>query len=92
MKNVLHAYEKISALYDEGTLSKSDGRKWFAYFCAVNFNVEYESRSARPVAQKTDEILDKMQQDKHIGTKLGIDNKTVLSHLNKVGNEKKLDV
>ncbi|EFN78679.1 Histone-lysine N-methyltransferase SETMAR, partial [Harpegnathos saltator] len=51
----------------------------------------------RPITEKADEILETVQQDKHIssvdiGMELGIDHKTVLNHLHKAGYKKKLDV
>lgn len=96
-KNAAQACEKICAVYGEGTLSKSAARKWFARFRSGNFDVKDESRSGRPITEKADEILEKVQQDKHIssvdiGMELGIDHKTVLNHLHKAGYKKKLDV
>jgi len=46
-KNAAQACEKICAIYDENTLSKS--RKWFARFRAGNFDVKNEPRSGRPL-------------------------------------------
>lgn len=96
-KNAAQACEKICAVYGEGTLSKSTARKWFARFRSGKFDVKDESRSGRPITEKADEILEKVQQDKHIssvdiGMELGIDHKTVLNHLLKAGYKKKLDV
>ncbi|CAK9813192.1 Histone-lysine N-methyltransferase SETMAR [Anthophora plagiata] len=96
-KNVAQACEKICAVYGEVFLSKSAARKWFARFRSGNFNVKDESRSGRPITEKADEILEKVQQDKHIssvdiGMELDIDHKTVLNHLHKAGYKKKLDV
>ncbi|EFN78260.1 Histone-lysine N-methyltransferase SETMAR, partial [Harpegnathos saltator] len=70
---------------------------WFARFRSGNFDVKDKSRSGRPITEKADEILEKVQQDKHIssvdiGIELGIDHKTVLNHLHKAGYKKKLDV
>lgn len=85
-KNAAQACDKICAVYGEDTLSKFVARKWFARVCSGNFNVKDESRCGRPITEKSDEILEKVQQDKHIssvdiGMQLGIDNKTVLNHL-----------
>ena len=46
-KNAAQACEKICAIYDENTLSKS--QKWFARFRAGNFDVKNEPRSGRPL-------------------------------------------
>jgi len=55
-----------------------------------------EPHSGRPIIEKADEILEKVQQYKYISSvdiamELGIDHKTVLNHLHKAGY-KKLDV
>jgi len=83
-KNAAQACEKICAIYDEDTLSKSAARK-FACFRAGNFDVKDESRSDRPI-EKFDEIMVKVERDKHVSTvkiarELG--HKTVLNHLHK---------
>ena len=51
----------------------------------------------RPITEKSDEIMVKVERDKHVSTveiarELGIDHKTVLNHLHKAGYKKKLDV
>ncbi|KAG5317708.1 SETMR methyltransferase, partial [Pseudoatta argentina] len=82
----------ILQYYYNYTLSKSAAQKWFARFCTGNFDVKDESRSGRPITEKSDEIMEKVERDKHASTmeiarELGIDHKTVLNHLHK----KKLD-
>jgi len=96
-KNAAQACKKICAIYDKDTLSKSAARKWFVRFRAGNFDVKDESPSGRPITKKSDEIMVKVECDKHVSTveiarKLGIDYKTVLNHLHKAGYKKKLDV
>ena len=91
------ACEKICAIYGEGTLSKSAARKWFARFRAGNFDVKDEPRFDRPITEKSDEIIIKVERDQHVSTveitrELGIDHKTILNHLHKAGYKKKLDV
>ena len=49
------------------------------------------------IAGKVDEIMEKMEQDRHIsshdiGKELNIDHKIVLNHLKKAGYRRKLDV
>ena len=50
-----------------------------------------------PITEKSDEILEKVERNKHVSTveiarELGINHKTVLNHLHKTGYKKKLDV
>jgi len=95
-KNAAQACEKIYAIYED-ILSKSAARKWFARFRAGNFDVKDEPRSSRPITEKSNEIMVKVERDKHVSTveiarELGIDHKTVLNHLHKTGYKKKLDV
>ena len=95
--NAAKAHKKICAHYGEGTLCESVVRKWFARFRSGNFDVKDAPRSGRPCTEKVDEILAKVKEDRHISTRsiaedLGIDQKTVCSHLNKAGYTKKLDI
>jgi len=60
--------------------------------------VKDEPRFGRPIIEKSDEIMIKVERDKHVSTmeiarELGIDHKIVLiHHLHKAGYKKKLDV
>jgi len=59
--------------------------------------VKDEPRSGRPIIEKSDEIMVKVEHDKHVSTveiarELGIDHKTVLNHLYKARYKKKLDI
>ncbi|KAG5324191.1 SETMR methyltransferase, partial [Acromyrmex heyeri] len=67
-KNAAQACEKICAIYGEDTLSKSAARKWFARFRTRNFDVKDEPRSGRPITEKSDEIMEKVERDKHVST------------------------
>ena len=56
-----------------------------------------DSRSGCPISEKADEILEKVQQDRHIRNvdicmELGIDHKTALNYLRKACHKKKLDI
>ena len=56
-----------------------------------------EPRFVWPIAGKNDEILEKIEQDRHISShdiayEINIHHQTVLNHLQKVGFRKKLDV
>jgi len=91
-KNTAQACEKICAIYDEDTLSKSAARKWFARFRAGNFDVKDEPRSGRSITEKSDEIMIKVEHDKHVSTveiarELSIDHKTVLNYLHEAGQK-----
>jgi len=66
-KNAAQACEKICAIYGEDTL-KSAARKWLARFRVGNFDVKGESRSGRPITEKSDEIKVKVERDKHVNT------------------------
>ena len=59
-----------------------------------NFDVKDEPRSGRPITEKSDEIMIKVEHKStvEIARELGIDHKTVLNHLHKAGNKKKFDV
>ncbi|EGI59943.1 Histone-lysine N-methyltransferase SETMAR [Acromyrmex echinatior] len=96
-KNAAQTYEKICAIYGEDTLSKSAAWKWFTRFRTENFDVKDEPRSGRPITEKSDEIMEKVERDKHVSTveiakELGIDHKIILNHLHKARYKKKLDV
>ena len=67
-KNAAQTCEKICAIYGEDILSKSAARKWFARFRAGNFDVKDEPRSGRPITGKFDEIIVKVERDKHVST------------------------
>ena len=56
-----------------------------------------EPRSSRPITEKFDENMEKVERDKHVSTveiarELDIDHKTILNHLHKAGYKKNLDV
>lgn len=96
-ENAAQACEKICAVYGDTALSKSAARKWFARFRSGNFDVKDAPRSGRPAFEKVDEILEKVDQDRHISShdialELNIHHQTVLNHLEKAGYKKKLDV
>jgi len=62
-----------------------------------DFSVIGRPEQGRPITEKSDEIMIKIERDKHMSTvkivrELGIDHKTILNHLHKAGYKKKLDV
>jgi len=93
---MLHRLVKKFALFTVKILSRSKlaARKWFARFRAGNFDVKDEPCSGRSITEKSDEIMVKVERVStvEIPRELGIDHKTVLNHLHKVGYKKKLDV
>jgi len=65
----------------------------FKRFQSGNFDVKNAPRCDRPIAEKVDKIMEKIEQDQHIsshdiGKELNIDHKTVLNHLEKAGCKK----
>ena len=65
-------------------------------FSFRKFDVNNEPRPGRLIVDNVDEILKKIEVDRHISstdiaTRLNIDHKTVLNHLYKTGYQKKLD-
>ena len=87
----------MCGVYGDECLSERQCQNWFARFRSGNFDVKDEPRPGRPIVEKVDEILQKVEVDRHISsrhmaTELNIDHKTVLNHLHKTGYQKKLDV
>ena len=66
--NTSQACEEICGVYGEGVVSKSAARKWLARFCCVNYNVKDEPYSDQSITGKSDEILEKIEQDRHISS------------------------
>ena len=71
-------------------------RKWLARFRSGNFDVKNEPRFGWPITEKSDEIIEKIEQDQHISShdiayELNIHHQTVSNHLQRAGLKKKLD-
>jgi len=64
--NASQACEKIRGVYGEDALSAA--RKWFDRFRSGNFGVKDAPRSGRPIVEKVDEILQKIEEDQHISS------------------------
>jgi len=76
-------------VYGHDAVSVCVTQGWFKLFQSENFYVKDASRSGRPITGKVDEIIEKVEQDRHIsshdiGKELNIDYKTVLNCLEKV--------
>jgi len=60
-------------------------QSWFKRFQSENFDVKDTLRSGRPITEKVDEIMEKVEQDRHISShdivkKLNRNHKTILNH------------
>ena len=88
--------KKICGVQGEGTVSKLAVRKRFARFRSGNFYVKDEPHSDQPITEKSDKILEKIEQGGHISShdvayELIIHHQTILNHFQKAGFKKKLD-
>ena len=95
-KNPAQALRKSCSVYGDECLRGRQCQNWFARFRSGNFEVKDEPRPDRPIVEKVDEILEKIEVDRHISsrdiaTELNIDHKSVLNHLHKDGYQNKLD-
>ena len=95
-KNTAQAHRKLCGVYGDECSSERQCQNWFARFRSGNFDVKAEPRPGRPIVKKVDEILWKIEVDRHISfrdiaTELNIEHKIVLNHLHKTGYQKKLD-
>ena len=96
-KNAAQANRKLCGVYDDEYLSERQCQNWFAHFYSGNFDVKDEPCYVRPIVERVDEILKKIEVDRHIkscdiATELNIDHETVSNHLHKTGYQKKLDI
>ncbi|GBP39353.1 Histone-lysine N-methyltransferase SETMAR [Eumeta japonica] len=95
-KNATHAAKKNCDVDVLNAVSVRVAQNWLKRFQRGNFDVKDESRSGRPVIDKVDAVLKKLEQGQHISSnnvaeELGINHKTVLIHLKKAGYTKKFD-
>ncbi|GBP28481.1 hypothetical protein EVAR_93428_1 [Eumeta japonica] len=60
--------EKIDNVYDPNALSVRVAQNWFKRFQSSNFDDKAEPRSGRPVTDKVDAILKKVEQDRHLSS------------------------
>ena len=91
-KNEAQAHPKLCGVYSDECLSERQCQNWFTRFRSGNFDV----RPGRPIVEKVDESLKKIEVDRHISSRdiareLNIDHTTVLNNSHKTGYQKKLD-
>ena len=85
-KNATQAHRKLGGVCGDKCLIERQCQNWFARFRFGNFDVKDEPRPGRPIVEKVEEILCKIEVVRHISsrditTELNIDHKTVLNHL-----------
>ncbi|GFW98802.1 histone-lysine N-methyltransferase SETMAR [Trichonephila clavipes] len=87
----------VNGAYGANTETATYVQFWFHRFRSGTFDVKDAPRTGRPVVKSVDKITEIIEVDRHvcsrrIAQELKIDHKTVLTHLCKVGFNKKLDV
>jgi len=65
-KNAAQICRKICEVYDADAVSECRTQEWFVRFRFGNFDVKDRSRSDRPITEKVDEILQLIEQDRHV--------------------------
>lgn len=83
-------------VYGPDTLTENNAQFWFRRFRSGNSDVKDAAPSGRPVAINVGEIMEKVNEDRHISRveiakELKISHTSVLDHLRKAGYTKKLD-
>ncbi|XP_011069198.1 PREDICTED: histone-lysine N-methyltransferase SETMAR-like [Acromyrmex echinatior] len=98
-KNAAQTCRKICEVYGADAVSERKRRtqELFIQFRSGNFDVKDRPRSDRSVTEKVDEILQLVEQDRHVSCQeiinaLRINHVTVWNDLKKAGYAKKLDV
>lgn len=93
-QNASQATKNICDVYGPNALSIRVAQQWFERFRSGVVEVKDAPRSGRPITEKVDEIMEKIEQNRHISTRdIAKElNTTVLNHLHKAGYSKKLDV
>jgi len=60
--------KKICDVYGHDAVSVRVAQSWFKRFQSGNFNVKVASRSGRPITKIVDEIMENVEQDRHINS------------------------
>lgn len=92
-KNATQATNGICEVYGNDAVSVRVAQRRFACFRSGNFDVKVPPRSGRPIVAKVDEIIERIDQDRHkssrdIAKELNLQYQTVLNHLKKGGYKK----
>ncbi|GBP77008.1 Histone-lysine N-methyltransferase SETMAR [Eumeta japonica] len=85
-KNVTQSAKKTCAVYRPNAVSARVTQNWFKRFQSGNFDVKNEPRSDLPDQDEVNAVVENVEQARHISSydiakELGIDHKTVLTHL-----------
>ncbi|GFV68158.1 histone-lysine N-methyltransferase SETMAR [Trichonephila clavipes] len=96
-KNAIQAAEIVHGVYGADTVTANYVQFWFRRFRSGIFDVKDAPRTGRPVVENVNKITEIIEVDRHVSSRsiaqeLKINHETVLSHLRKVGFNKKLDV
>ncbi|GFW69067.1 histone-lysine N-methyltransferase SETMAR [Trichonephila clavipes] len=96
-ENASQAAEIVNGVYGANTVTVNYGQFWFRRFRSGIFDVKIFPRTGRPVIENVNKIIEIIEVDPYVSSRsitqeLRIDYKIVLSHLNKVGYKKKLNV
>ncbi|GFX74176.1 histone-lysine N-methyltransferase SETMAR [Trichonephila clavipes] len=96
-ENASQAAEIVNGVYGAVTVTANYLQFWFRRFHSGIFDVKVAPRPGRPVIENVDKITEIIEVDQNVSShsiaqELKIDQKTVLSHLSKVGFKKKLNV
>ncbi|GFW37999.1 histone-lysine N-methyltransferase SETMAR [Trichonephila clavipes] len=95
-KNASQTAEIVNGVYSADTVTTNYVQFWFRRFRSGIFDVKDAPRTCWPVVENVDKISEIIEVDRHVSSRslfqeLKIDHKTVLNHLCKIGNKKKLD-
>ena len=73
-KTAAQAHRKLCGVYGDECLSERQCQNWLACFRSGNFNVKDEPHPGRPIIEKVDEILQKIEVDRHISFRASLRN------------------
>lgn len=95
--NATVATKNICDVYGRGAIDVRNSQRWFAKFRSGNLSTADEERAGRP-STTDDDVLkaileaDPRQNTRDIAMKMGINQSTVVRHLNRIGMVSKYDV
>ncbi|GFW73247.1 histone-lysine N-methyltransferase SETMAR [Trichonephila clavipes] len=96
-ENASQTSEILHGVYDAHTVTANYMQFWFRRFSSGIFDVKDVLHTGSPIVKYIDKIteinqVDRLLSSRSIAQVLQMDNKTVLSHLSKLGFKKKFDV